>query len=108
MTDWKRNQAYHAIDIMKRGEPVMHEDLMHELGIRRNAAARHLRELHMLDLVYICSWDRVYQQWVPVYRWGSRPDVEKPAALTNAQIKRRGKERRRAVATPTSMVRVSA
>lgn len=100
MTDRKRNQAYHVIEILKRREPVMHEDLMHELGIRRNAASRHLRELHALDLIYISSWDRVYQQWVPVYRWGTRSDMEKPVAYTNAEMKRRQKQKARAQVWP--------
>lgn len=92
----KRNQAYAVIDLLKLGEPVMAEDLIHELGIRRNAAGRHLRELWTLELVYICAWDRQYQQWVPVYRWGSRPDVERPEAYSNAETRRRYADKRRA------------
>lgn len=99
MTDMKRNRAYEVIEYMQRSGAVMAEDLMHDLGIQRNCAGRHLRELWTLELIHICNWDRQYQQWVPVYRWGNRPDKERPEAYTNAETRRRYMDKRRSATT---------
>ena len=91
----KRVAAYMVIDHMNRGEPTTAEDLLVELGMHRNPARYHLRELWALNLVHICEWDRQYQQWVPVYKWGNLPDKERPAAYTNAETRRRYMDKRR-------------
>jgi len=88
-------QVYKVIDHIKDREAYTYEDLAYELKMHPKTAYRHLRELWSLDLVYICGWDRVYQQWVPAYRWGNKPDVEKPAAYTPTEKSRRARERKR-------------
>jgi DNA-binding IclR family transcriptional regulator len=78
---------------MKRGETMLAEDLADELGMARAWAARHLRELWTLDLVYIAGWDREACMPVPVYRWGNRPDAKRPEARTRAEYMRRYRAR---------------
>ena len=72
----------------------MREDVEHDLGITRARACYHLKNLYSLDLIHICGWDKTYQQWVPIYKWGNRPDVEKPKALTRSQIVKRYRQRK--------------
>lgn len=86
-------QVYQVIAHLQNREPYTYEDLAHEMGVHPKTAYRHLRELWSLDLVYICDWDRQYHQWVPVYKWGNRPDAEKPEAYTAAQKTARYRER---------------
>lgn len=78
---------------MMQGDAVMREDIQHDLGITRDRARWNLRELYALDLIYICGWDKARNQWAPVYKWGNKPDVEKPAPLTRSQVNRRWRER---------------
>lgn len=86
-------QVYKVINHLQNKEPVTKHDLAHELSMTHRTAQRHLKELWALDLVHICGWDREYQQHIPVYRWGNRPDVEKPRPYTNAETTRRYRER---------------
>lgn len=92
----RKFQVYKVIDVlMQNKEPYDKYDLAHELNIEPKTAYRHLKELWMLDLVYICAWERKYHQPHPVYRWGNKPDVERPAALTEAETSKRYRERKR-------------
>lgn len=85
----KRNRAYEAISLLQSGDVYLAEDLAHELGVHYKIAERHLRELWVLDLIYISGWDRLHHHWVPRYRWGNRADAKKPAALTPTERHKR-------------------
>lgn len=87
--------VYRVINHVQNREAYTADDLAHELGMHQRTAQRHLRELWSLDLMYICSWDRNYKQPVPVYRWGNKPDVEKPRALTSVETSARYREKQR-------------
>jgi hypothetical protein len=89
----KRNKAYAVIDMFKRGEPLLREEIQQELGLTKVAANRHLKELWVLDLIYISGWDRAHHEWAPRYRWGNKPDVSKPAPLTPSEVYTREVER---------------
>lgn len=69
---------------------TIHE-VAHEIGCAPNCAYRHLRELWSMEFIHIAAWDRTYHHWMPVYQWGNRPDKERPAPLTQRQIRQRKK-----------------
>lgn len=100
-------QVYRVIDHIKDREAYTCSDLALELGMHVRTAQRHLKELYMLDLVYICGWDKEYQQVVPVYRWGNKPDVARPTALTGAEMSRRYRERKNAIRKEETCSRVT-
>ena len=87
-------QVYRVIAHLQDREAYTSNDLAYELKIDKRTAQRHLKELWALDLVHICGWDREYQQPIAVYRWGNRPDVEKPSPITRAESAKRYRERR--------------
>jgi DNA-binding IclR family transcriptional regulator len=89
-------QVYRVIDHLQNREAYTCADLASELNMHVRTAQRHLKELYMLDLVYICGWDKEYQQTVPVYKWGNKADVPRPTALTWAQRAKRNRERKNA------------
>lgn len=80
-------------------EPYDVKDLAHELGYSVITMNKHLRELYSLDLIYICDWDRSEHEPnephhpVPVYRWGNKPDAERPERMPNNEVKKRYQER---------------
>lgn len=86
-------QIYRVIDLLQSKEPYDKYDLAFELELNPKTASRHLKELWALDLLYICGWEKEYHNFHPVYRWGNKPDVERPAALTNAETSKRYRER---------------
>jgi len=75
------------------------KDLAEELGFNIITINKHLRELYLLDLIYICGWDRSKHEFgkshhpTPVYRWGKKPDVKRPERMNNAEVKRRHHEK---------------
>jgi DNA-binding IclR family transcriptional regulator len=88
-------QVYRVVDLLQNKEAYTASDLAHELGVHVRTAQRHLKELYVLDLVYICGWDKEYHQTVPVYKWGNKDDEPRPTALTKAQIAARHRERKK-------------
>jgi hypothetical protein len=91
--------AYLVICKLMTREAYDAKDLAHELGLNVITINKHLRELYLLDLIYICGWDRSKHesgdahQPVPVYRWGNKPDVERPERMERAEVNRRYRER---------------
>lgn len=91
--------AYLVIDKLMSREPYDVKDLAHELGYNVITINKHLRELYSLDLIHICDWDRPKHepnqshQPVPVYRWGNKPDVERPERTPSKEVKKRYQER---------------
>ena len=74
-----RYEVYRVIDTLKsHRDAYTNYDLHEELGMHPKTAYRHLRELWALELIYICGWDREHNQPIPAYRWGNKPDVERP------------------------------
>lgn len=88
-------QVYRVLDLLQNREAYTATDLAHELGVHVRTAQRHLKELYMLDLMYICGWDKEYHQTVPVYKWGNKEDAPRPTALTKVQIAARYRERKK-------------
>jgi len=76
-------QVYRVMAHLQNREAYDKYDLASELKMHPRTAARHLKELWALDIIYICDWEKEHQSFHPVYRWGNRPDVERPAAETN-------------------------
>lgn len=91
--------AYMVICKLMTREAYDAKDLAHELGFNVITINKHLRELYLLDLIHICGWDRsdhepnTAHQPVPVYRWGNKPDVERPERMPSVEVKRRHRER---------------
>jgi len=91
--------AYMVICKLMTREAYDAKDLAHELGFNIITINKHLRELYLLDLIYICGWDRSKHESgeahrpVPVYRWGNKPDAERPERMDNAEVKRRHREK---------------
>jgi len=72
-------EVYRVIDTLKSNRDAYTKyDLHEELGMHPTTAYRHLKELWTLELIYICGWDREKRQPIPAYRWGNKPDVERP------------------------------
>jgi hypothetical protein len=90
----RKNHAYNVIDYLKSNEYASAEDISHEFQLHYKIAERHLKECWALDLVYIRTWDRKYHHWVPVYKWGNKPDAEKPRPLTKQEVEERYKPKR--------------
>lgn len=86
-------QVYKVIALLQNREAYDKYDLAFELEMHPKSAARHLKELWTLDLLYICGWEKEHQSFHPVYRWGNKPDVERPEALTDAEVSKRYRER---------------
>lgn len=82
----RKIQCYKFIAKMQEGETQTAHELAHELNTDLRTAARHLKEMWTLELIYICGWDREHHTAIPVYRWGSRPDVERPPTRTRNEI----------------------
>ncbi len=78
-------ECYRIIDKLQDREAYTKYDIAHELGIHHKTAQSHLRQLWTLELIYICGWDRESTMFIPAYRWGNKPDVERPKARTGAQ-----------------------
>jgi len=95
--------AYLIIDKFMSREAYDAKDLSHELGFNVITINKHLRELYLLDLIYICNWDRSNHekqeahQPTPVYRWGNKPDVKRPEPENKSEISRRYRERIKSV-----------
>lgn len=73
-------------------------DLADELGLHLKTAARHMRELWALDLIYISDWDRNYQQPVPVMSWrtsGRQEDKPRPTPCSPAALAKRYRKRKK-------------
>jgi len=86
-------QVYKVIAHLQNREAYDKYDLAFELNMHPKTASRHLKELWVLDLLHICSWEKEHQSFHPVYRWGNKPDVERPAASTGAERSKRYRER---------------
>lgn len=95
----KKYQVYNIIYKIKYSEDgYTAEDLAEELGIHLKTAARHLRELWALDLIYISDWDRNYQQPVPVMSWrvsGRQADRPRPVPSTGAEQAKKYRKRKK-------------
>lgn len=86
-----RNQAVviRILDKLLTKEPYSADDMAYELAIAYKTAKKYLKELWILDIVYICSWDRKYNYSVPVYKWGTGEDKEKPESYSKLEIAKR-------------------
>lgn len=91
----QKYQVYRVIAHLQNREAYDKYDLAFELEMHPKTAMRHLKELWMLDLLYICGWEKEYQSFHPVYRWGNKPDVERPEALSGAERSKRYRDRKR-------------
>jgi hypothetical protein len=96
----RKNHAYNVIHFLRTNDYASAEDIAHEFSLHYKIAERHLRECWALDLIYISSWDRKHHHWVPVYRWGNRPDAAKPRPLTPQEVETRYAPKRRARRKP--------
>jgi hypothetical protein len=81
----KTFDGYRIIDKLKDREAYTKYDIAHELNLHHKTAQIHLRELWTLELIYICGWDREGTVPIPAYRWGNKPDVERPEPRTDAE-----------------------
>ena len=75
--------------LMETKEKFTIHEVANEVGCNAHCAYRHLKELWSMEFIYICAWERNYNHWMPVYRWGNRDDEPRPAPLTNKQVKAR-------------------
>jgi hypothetical protein len=91
----QKYQVYRVIAHLQNREAYDKYDLAFELEMHPKSASRHLKELWMLDLLYICGWEKEHQSFHPVYRWGNKPDVERPEAVSGAERSRRYRERKK-------------
>lgn len=91
----QKYQTYQVIALLQNREAYDKYDLAFELELHPKTAMRHLKELWALDLLYICAWEKEHHSFHPVYRWGNKPDVERPAAITSAEASKRYRERKR-------------
>jgi len=81
----RKYECYEIINKLKDREAYTKYDIAHELGIHQKTAQVHLRQLWTLELIYICGWDREATSFIPAYRWGNKPDVERPEARSPSQ-----------------------
>lgn len=91
----QKYQVYQVIAQLQNREAYDKYDLAFELEMHPKTASRHLKELWALDLLYICGWEKEHQSFHPVYRWGNKPDVERPAAVSGAERSKRYRDRKR-------------
>lgn len=85
-------------------------DLSVALDIHHRTAQRHLKELHALDLIYIASWEKEYQQWIPSYKWTQKrqDDAPRPEPLTGAECTARYRETPECVRAARALQRIMA
>ena len=83
-------------DASRRGEPMLPEDVAAAVPCTQRAAENHLREMWAFDLVHIVGWDRNWNAWVPLYRWGRGANAPRPKKMSPAEKTRRWRERRTA------------
>lgn len=78
----KRFEGYRILwTLMSTREPFTIHEMANEVGVNPNCAYRHLKELLAMEFIHICNWDRTYRHWMPVYKWGNKPDKPRPAAV---------------------------
>jgi transcription initiation factor IIE alpha subunit len=88
-------RVYRVIELVMNKEPFTSEDLANDLGIGKKVAQLHLKNLWMLDLMYIADWERQGTHHIPIYRWGNKPDVEQPKPEDRSVTDRRYRERQK-------------
>ncbi len=55
----------------------------------KRTAERILAHLWLEKMIRIVSWDRIYNNTTPIYRWGQGRDAKRPAAMEPAEKQRR-------------------
>lgn len=55
----------------------------------KRTAERILSHLWLEKMVRIVSWDRIYNNCTPIYRWGKGKDAPRPAAMDQNEKQRR-------------------
>ena len=75
--------------LMSDKSPYTIHEVAHEVGCNPHCAYRHLKELWSMEFIHICAWDRNYQHWMPVYKWGNKPDKPRPEPLTSKEVRAR-------------------
>jgi hypothetical protein len=86
-------RVYRVIELVMNKEAFTSEDLANDLGIGKKVAQLHLKNLWMLDLMYISGWEREGTHNIPIYRWGNKPDVEKPQPEDRSVTDRRYRQK---------------
>ena len=59
----------------------------------KRTAERVLTHLWLEKMIRIVSWDRIYNNTTPIYRWGSGPDAPRPQPMDAAEKQRQRRAR---------------
>lgn len=59
----------------------------------KRTAERVLAHLWLMKMIRIVSWEQIYNNTTPRYRWGVGPDAPRPRAMTPAEKARKQRQK---------------
>lgn len=95
MSDIQRAKMVYELD----KQAMNYEQLIAFTGMSMQAVGRWVRRMKAAGEIHVESWseDKNGRLFVPMFRWGAKPDAARPgAAITNAQRMAEMRARRKA------------